>query len=556
MRQTRLSLVAFALALSTLVSSQSPSSPRPVFAPASVFIENKSLWVHGGSDASNNYRQFFTLDLGSSWSTANPKVTMLPPTANANSHHTAALTKERDNMIVFSRSSAITRCQLQTATWSTDMATSQFNDRYQLDAVTDPNTGNIYVPGGYGTSQSMMIYSPETKVATQDSINYLLQYIGYAAMWNTQRKSVMTFGGNILNTSTAIHEYVPGVGWDVVSFQGDAPPSRSNGCLVPAYNGTKAVLFGGFNNSTYYSDIYILDQGTMTWTKGPVGSFGGRAMSACAVTGDQFVSWGGYDGTDAISKDITVVFNLKTMQWQTNFVANTEISGGSKKAAIIGGVVGGIAVVALAAIGFIVYRRKKAQRVAEPATAADAVDATGGAGGVGNGVKMYDYNQLNLQQPQHISYYDPSHTHPGLDVPYVPLTMYESSVSPDIYHQQQHQQHPPHIFQPPTPGTDLSYIPPQPTPPQQQQYPGHPSQDFSYDASHAYVPQMSMSGHYSPPASAVDSVYNVPTEVGQTPSSQSPLQQQQHNPQALVDTPGVSQPQDPQFVPPPGSTTL
>ncbi|KAG0229704.1 hypothetical protein BGW42_001373 [Actinomortierella wolfii] len=532
------------------------TTPRAVFAPASVFKEGQSLWVHGGADTSNSYNQFFTLDLSSSWTTDNPKITMLPPTANPNSHHTASLTRDGENMIVFSRSSSITRCSLATASWSTDMATSQFNDRYQLDAVTDPNTGNIYVPGGYGASQSMMIYSPGAKVATQDSVNYLLQYIGYAAMWNAQRKSVMTFGGNILDTSTSIHEYVPGVGWSVVPFRGDAPISRSNACLVPAYNGTKAVLFGGYNNSTYYSDIYILDQGTMTWTKGPVGSFGGRAMSACAVTGDHFVSWGGYDGTDAIKNNITVVFNLQTMQWQNKFVANTDFSGGSNKGAIIGGVVGGVAAIALIVGGILIYRRKKAQLAPVPATAAD-IGTSGNAGtGCGGGydaVKMYDYNQLSLQQPQHVStYFDPMHSQPAPGAAYVPLSVYEPSPTPESFHPQQSQQHlsvsqAPTIFQPVTTGEDLGYIPPQ-------QY--HQVVGTGYDAPQIFSPQTVSTGSPASTAaypasstvnpshvhhpSGVEIDYKVPTETG-------------NDSQTAILPKGPSPPQGPQFVPPPGT---
>lgn len=63
-----------------------------------------------------------------------------------------------------------------------------------------------------------------------------------------------------------------------------------------AYNGTKMVVFGGQDVSTYVllSSIYLLDLKTLVWTRGAdADPSQGRRGMACAVAGDNFIAWGG-----------------------------------------------------------------------------------------------------------------------------------------------------------------------------------------------------------------------------------------------------------------------
>lgn len=71
--------------------------------------------------------------------------------------------------------------------------------------------------------------------------------------------------------------------------------------MVPAYNGTKMVVFGGWKPAiagsdqgpTYSSALYMLDVMTMNWTLLSDQVVNGRRDMACTVVGDNFVAWGG-----------------------------------------------------------------------------------------------------------------------------------------------------------------------------------------------------------------------------------------------------------------------
>lgn len=72
-------------------------------------------------------------------------------------------------------------------------------------------------------------------------------------------------------------------------------------CMVPAYSGTKMVVFGGWKPAinapnqvpTYSSALYMLDVKSMNWTLLSDGEVNGRRNMACTVVGDNFVTWGG-----------------------------------------------------------------------------------------------------------------------------------------------------------------------------------------------------------------------------------------------------------------------
>lgn len=77
------------------------------------------------------------------------------------------------------------------------------------------------------------------------------------------------------------------------------------------------VLFGGFTSTrAVYSDIYVLDVASMTWTKGPNAATG-RAQTACGISNNQLIAWSGRDAKDAINS--TVVYNLQSSKWTPSY---------------------------------------------------------------------------------------------------------------------------------------------------------------------------------------------------------------------------------------------
>ncbi|KAF9365796.1 hypothetical protein BGX34_008256 [Mortierella sp. NVP85] len=88
-------------------------------------------------------------------------------------------------------------------------------------------------------------------------------------------------------------------------------------CVASAYGGSKVILLGTTGSDFDKSNIYILDVATLKWTKGPsTPVFSGNA---CAVTGDQFIIWGG-EAANLEKSDKTLIYNIKTKKWVTNFI--------------------------------------------------------------------------------------------------------------------------------------------------------------------------------------------------------------------------------------------
>ncbi|KAG0254450.1 Acyl-CoA-binding domain-containing protein 5 [Mortierella polycephala] len=258
-------------------------------------------------------------------------------------------------------------------------------------AVTDPNTGLVYVPSGSSNMSSMAVYNPATTalesvdMPSSDIMELNIQY--YSAVWSTLRNSIFLYGG--VNTKESINnlhvvEYQPSTStWTRFNTTGSSPSgSISSHCMVPAYDGTKMILFGGKDkDSQLLGSIYIFDLASMSWTKGAdIDPSQNRASMACTVAGDNFVAWGGSCNKNA-TKDFetTIIYNLKSQQWTDEFSiaspysasrAYVQTSSDDINVAAIGGGVGAAAVIFI--IGaFVVSRIKSHRSIApEPKTSA------------------------------------------------------------------------------------------------------------------------------------------------------------------------------------------
>ena len=188
---------------------------------------------------------------------------------------------------------------------------------------------------------------------------------------------------------------------------GDIPPPRVAHCMVEAKNGTKIVVFGGFDeDGAELGDVYVLDVATLEWTAGGRGGGGmnvsttvARGYAACGMSNNLLVAWGGArrdprspGSLIPVSENITVVYNLTSQMWQTTFAfkageneasnvptifRTTDISPTAAATAtpdpsstlvppgmgaIVGGsVVGGLTLIAAAGVGLFFYRRRKLQ---------------------------------------------------------------------------------------------------------------------------------------------------------------------------------------------------
>lgn len=82
-------------------------------------------------------------------------------------------------------------------------------------------------------------------------------------------------------------------------------------CLVPAYGGSKMVLLG-YDLFANAGALYIFDVVKRSWKR--MLATASLGSGACAVSGDQFIVWGGEkDEYTRVLQSNALVFNMKTM---------------------------------------------------------------------------------------------------------------------------------------------------------------------------------------------------------------------------------------------------
>jgi N-acetylneuraminic acid mutarotase len=158
--------------------------------------------------------------------------------------------------------------------------------------------------------------------------------------WSASIRKLLVFGGSTGQAGQAdmfnAFSYDPSGEWRNINkeLKRDIRTPRLRSCLVPAYGGTKMIFFGGVSMSlgsieAVYSDLYVVDVATMTWKKAPDGPIeDGIASSACAVSNDHFITWGGLSKKGKVSS--TYVFNIKTNNWTSTYDPTFPSGGGLK----------------------------------------------------------------------------------------------------------------------------------------------------------------------------------------------------------------------------------
>ncbi|KAF9146298.1 hypothetical protein BGX30_001949 [Mortierella sp. GBA39] len=417
-----------------------PYTPRSYYYSHSVFIEHQALYIHGGIVNINSIpsSQAFYIDLSQNWTTTQPAFVQLPdgyPVMGALSGLAYNNTKW-----LGAYNSTIYTFDLQPRIW-TSLGSSEFvTPRVDLPAVVNPDDNQFFVLNGWVDNRTVMgtlrFDTAQQRIFSQPLVAPLDG--SFTSVWSTMRKAAFVFGGYTLDSSTSsvaqrtLFIYQPNVsaGSSTPTLRnapdsGTIPSARYGHCMVEAYNGTKMILFGGFDQvGRALGDIYILDVATLKWTRGTDGgATAARAYTACAVTNDLFVAWGGVvpdqqtKFASAVSQNITIVYNLKMQQWQTMYhpepytpplvtatptatpTSTSTGTGGrlSPTAVTLISVAGGILLgLSLIAIGFGIswcrHRRKAAAAAtaAATATAMPAMDRSfKGGGGEGHKTSIH-----------------------------------------------------------------------------------------------------------------------------------------------------------------------
>ncbi|KAK3806503.1 MAG: hypothetical protein JOS17DRAFT_822898 [Linnemannia elongata] len=368
-------------------------------------IDESAFYIQGGSvdpgvTASSASIQFYSLDLTlPSWDTSNPPWKALPPptgpiTLAPTFRHSMSVSPDRRTLTIFvpNGPGLISNFNIGEGSWTpvTTPSPSQLMPViYGAQAATDPTTGIVYIPPAYSGAY-LSIYAPSTGVVTTAPMPPVVAggLSRHSFVWSQVRKTFILFGGVL--TTNYFSEYDPTTGkWTELYASGPTPPLRQASCMVPAYNGTKMILFGGHNSSGPSGGyLFILDVPTLTWNQGPsVDPSQNRSSMACSVSGDNFIVWGGYKwdplGSTAVS-GTPLIYNIHAGQWTTKFERGIHYKptatpgpgstpgprnpppavegsgdGGSKTngAAVGGGVAGGLVIVL--ALTFLVVRRRR-----------------------------------------------------------------------------------------------------------------------------------------------------------------------------------------------------
>ncbi|KAI9234082.1 MAG: hypothetical protein BYD32DRAFT_424289 [Podila humilis] len=394
---------------STLVYSQTPFTPLTTWGSASVYIEGKAFYVQAGriNGAQGWSPQVFSINLNTSWSIASPAYTHMPDGLPDSHVFPNALMQDGKTWFIFKNNSLFTY-DLTTGILKQGAVIVTYTGTHALSAARDPVTGEMVIPGGFYSSplqNTTMRFSPERLTSTSVPAFSEIDNRRYVAMAASESaKAVFSFGGlvggNVMSSFVRLDSSA--ASWRSAATTSDPSP-RALTCLVSAYGGSKLVVFGGETQlDEVLGDIYIFDVALSTWTRGADGGPNrARAGHVCAVSGDMFLSWGGYRNvsTRAAIPETLSVYNIKTNNWVDRYTpslgtgsesggngnntgggsgsgigpetghdsalppdSNTKSSSGSSmNVAIIAGGAGAV-VVLLGAMFLIFHRRRATQR--------------------------------------------------------------------------------------------------------------------------------------------------------------------------------------------------
>ncbi|KAK3815155.1 MAG: hypothetical protein J3Q66DRAFT_370495 [Benniella sp.] len=296
------------------------------------FTEGQGLYIVGGHDSEGKFTiQSSMLDLSVSWNTSDPvfkKIQGGPMTTEI----ACTMTNNGEDLFVLSQGTGYIY-NVKSDSWDVlQNNLFSYTPEMQLPLLADPATGFIYICG-YSVISSgkevLLSVDVRTKTVNASEIAARDFTTTVVAAWSDHLKSMLIFPSGLSPyTFTPSEIDKPTRGWAELQVppQQDLEEGLDWGCVAPAYGGTKMVFLGSSyimkNDSidiTTNDAIYVFDVVKRTWKKGaPVTGLLG--VGACAVTGDQFIAWGGGDGSKQTNE--TRVFNLNTEKWVKSYIAH------------------------------------------------------------------------------------------------------------------------------------------------------------------------------------------------------------------------------------------
>ncbi|KAG0198558.1 hypothetical protein BGX33_012260 [Mortierella sp. NVP41] len=398
-------LVAYTLLTLALCPSPStaqiPFSPIPVRSPAFARTPTRLYIISGdagGSEANvSTIPQFMSLDLTVPWSSRSPAWRRLAPGPHQYIFPAAASVDGKTLIAFHCTPTFAMRYDVESDTWTASNIKPAMAQMQGVGAVTDPDTGLVYLAAGFTSSRdAMSVYDFYTDTMAslftlppQDAVFRARAY--YANVWSKHRKRIIYFGGyntalKPIPTDNVITEFDPVTNTlSTIKTTGTAPPMRADHCMAANDDGTMIVIYGGRTSGSriFTNDLYIYNTVTQTWRIGPPGLH--RVYTACTISGNQLLIWGGLDQAQKVVDNSVLIFNIDSMIWTDQYngqpVAtnssrvpsppgatnrpgpstpdSSSNSNESNVSVIVGGAVGGLAVILAAVLLGYFLRRKR-----------------------------------------------------------------------------------------------------------------------------------------------------------------------------------------------------
>jgi hypothetical protein len=264
-------MASFLLVLLFSIHTFAQVAPAPVCCMAYATVDENTLYVHGGMDVVTraNSGQFFALDLTvPSWNTASPPWRqvasngVVPATISNNAGHSASVSRDSKTISfwMMNPQPSITNFNIAAGTWEALSApVTMTSALYALPAITDPNTGLVYVLNAL-TDKTMLVFNPVTRTTISAPMPPMMLTDWFPAIWSTLRGSILVLGGEGAVTSY-FYEFKPPSGpWtEVVGL----PLFAVTVCLVMVSDKSKVVYEPCFllfltteNNGTHARQRY------------------------------------------------------------------------------------------------------------------------------------------------------------------------------------------------------------------------------------------------------------------------------------------------------------
>ncbi|KAK3815151.1 MAG: hypothetical protein J3Q66DRAFT_432903 [Benniella sp.] len=330
---TLLTLLTFLFNLPFSPSVQAQSfRPIPDSGRCSGFTEGQGLYIVGGHGTIMNFAtQTFMLDLSVSWNTSDPvfkKIQGGPMTTEI----ACTMTNNGEDLFVLSRGTGYIY-NVKSDSWDVlqNNMLPYTPDMQPPMLAADSATGFIYIYGytvDFSGKEVLLSVDVRTKTVNTSETAARDFPTTVVAAWSDHLKCMLIFPSSLTPYALTPSEIdKPTKGWAELQVppQQDLEEGLHWGCVAPAYGGTKMVFLGSSYimkddsiDITKNDAIYIFDVVKRTWKKGAPAT-GYLGNGACAVTGDQFIVWGG--GDDDKQTNETRVFNLKTEEWVASYSA-------------------------------------------------------------------------------------------------------------------------------------------------------------------------------------------------------------------------------------------